>query len=336
MPYIGGEGESDIRWDNWVYGLATRDGVVVTDPVFLEAALRSWYDANTFQSVSLPVYQLTTAAQDADGVPYTHFGLAGEDGSWYTGLVYSGLVCVSEYGALVLTLEGDMVMVAPDGQERFRWPAGQIPLPDFHPTPWITREVRGPWMCYVAGWNDDGSPDNLYVDLRTGQVQAQTPADYPPDPVIESNVGYFPGGQFVLAGEDITIRMDTGGTYTFSVPVSSNYPIFNGELILFNRSAGRVTVTNLNGEVQFTRTDGPLSLVTQMNQQSPALFARYPDTGDSLTVEQIVLDREGRDLLRCQGYALQYGDRILYASEAYYHLCDLEGNDLLRIPRLSG
>ena len=140
----------------------------------------------------------------------------------------------------------------------------------------------------------------------------------------------------MLAGEDITIRMDTGGTYTFSVPVSSNYPIFNGELILFNRSAGRVTVTNLNGEVQFTRTDGPLSLVTQMNQQSPALFARYPDTGDSLTVEQIVLDREGRDLLRCQGYALQYGDQILYASEAYYHLCDLEGNDLLRIPRLSG
>ena len=44
--------------------------------------------------------------------------------------------------------------------------------------------------------------------------------------------------------------------------------------------------------------------------------------------------RDGRVLFTAQGYVGQYGDRLVYADEEYYRLCDLTGEDLLRIPRL--
>ena len=39
-------------------------------------------------------------------------------------------------------------------------------------------------------------------------------------------------------------------------------------------------------------------------------------------------------MLTAQDYSVsQFGDRLLYASQDFYHLTDLEGSDLLRIPR---
>ncbi len=36
VPYIGGETSNEYMGTSWNYGLATRDGVIVTDPVYLE------------------------------------------------------------------------------------------------------------------------------------------------------------------------------------------------------------------------------------------------------------------------------------------------------------
>ena len=350
VPYIGGEASAEGWGTNWTYGLATRDGVIVTDPVFLEVQPLTYYDYGVYQNIQTPVLLLRKAGIDPDKRPdeagyfYDRYGLAALDGSWYTGLAYSAVICQSELGALLFDLQGDVVMVGLDGQERWRWAAGDIPLPGLVPQAYYWEEAAtgGPYLRYITQWNDDGWPDYLYVDLRTGQVLDQAPADYPQDIPYEDGVGYYTDGWYEQADGVLTIHTDGGQDHTMPFPQGFDYPEINGDRIIFHSStytAGddrdRSLVTDLNGN-ELLRSGQYLNFVWQQWGDVPSLMSYTVYDEDYVHSRAIVLDRDGNELLTAQDYSLtQFGDRLLYVSEYFYHLADLEGNDLLRIPRWS-
>ena len=119
VPYIGGEASAQGWGTGWYYGLATRDGVIVTDPVFLEIEALSYYDSGARATRQAPLLILRQGGvnEDADpgdsGYYYNRYGLAAMDGAWYTGLAYSALICQSELGALMFETGGDVVMIGP-------------------------------------------------------------------------------------------------------------------------------------------------------------------------------------------------------------------------------
>ena len=76
VPYIGREGNSWEESGNWIYGLATRDGRMVTRAVYLDVRPLSWYDTRTYQNVDLPVYLLLQLGTDGAGEPCIWYGLA--------------------------------------------------------------------------------------------------------------------------------------------------------------------------------------------------------------------------------------------------------------------
>lgn len=347
VPYIGGEASAEGWGTNWTYGLATRDGVIVTDPVFLKVQPLTYYDYGVYQNIHAPVLLLRKAGIDPDKSPdeaghfYDRYGLAALDGSWYTGLAYSAVICQSELGALLFDLEGDVVMVGLDGQERWRWAAGDIPLPGLVPQAYYWEEAAtgGPYLRYITQWNDDGWPDYLYVDLRTGQVLDQAPADYPQDIPYEDGVGYYTGGWYEQADGVITIHPDGGPDHTFQMPDGCDYPDINGDRVIFRPSIftgddqTQSVVTDLEGSVLFSQTE-VLSFLWQQCGDTPSLLTYTVYDQDYVHSRTTVLDRDGQAVLTAQDYSVsQFGDRLLYASQDFYHLTDLEGNDLLRLPR---
>ena len=336
VPYIGREGNSWEGSGNWIYGLATRDGRMVTQAVYLDVRPLSWYDTRTYQSVDLPVYLLLQLGTDGAGEPCIWYGLAAEDGSWYTGQVFTGRACSSQYGVLMTTPEGDGVMIAPDGSQLFRWTAQNCPLPNFLNSPVLYMEafqVAGPWLVYSE--MGVGTGDTLYyADLRTGRAQREEPEDlssYQTGP--QPGVYHFPGGQYSRTDSAVIIRADDGESYTLPCDADDLVKL-DGDRALLGMErpeGGDYRLVDMAGNVLSTR---PTAFVEQHRAGTPALLADYSYDDGTYTTYTTVLDRDGRSLFTAQGYVGQYGDRLVYADEEYYRLCDLTGEDLLRIPRL--
>ena len=352
VPYIGGEASAQGWGTGWYYGLATRDGVIVTDPVFLEIEALSYYDSGARATRQAPLLILRQGGvnEDADpgdsGYYYNRYGLAAMDGAWYTGLAYSALICQSELGALMFETGGDVVMIGLDGHELWRWGADEIPLPNLTPQEsyWGDASASGPYLNYVEHWDDEGQPSYLYVDLRTGQVLDSEPSDYPADLLYQDGMGYFNGGWYKQADGTLTIHTDDGRDYSFALPEGCDYPDINGDRVIFRPStytAGenqvRSIVTDLEGNV-LLRSDQYLNFIWQSwGDVSSLLYCSdfHDDgSGTSWTVST-VLDRDGNELFTTREYPQQFGDRLLWADDAYYHLTDLEGTDLIRFPRWS-
>ena len=96
VPYIGGESEGGYGERTYFFGLATREGLIVTDPVYTSVNRLSWYDADEGLSFSHDALVLRSAVVRETPPPenpyvYTgsgnyddRYGLAALDGSWYT------------------------------------------------------------------------------------------------------------------------------------------------------------------------------------------------------------------------------------------------------------
>lgn len=160
IPYIGGSLSTDASTE-WVYGLATQDGVMVTDPVF--HAVVYLEDADT------PMLLLTTYEADSNGTPQKCLGLAAADGSWYTGQMYTRLLGSCQRGAFLVTPEEKLEIVAPDGTATLFQTSRAVNLPSLPTT------VAWPYLYWPT---DDTMVNFLYIDLRDGTVSTQTPADF--------------------------------------------------------------------------------------------------------------------------------------------------------------
>ena len=305
MPYIGGEAGTD--WEqSWFYGLATHDGEIVTDPVYTEVNALGWFDYTQGKTRHEDVLILrsavpTGAAPSQEPAPdfEDRYGLAAIDGSWYTGQIYTMLICDSQLGALLFDTAGDAVMIGLDGQEIFRWKARAIPVDGLDPDDafgWIANIV-GPYMEFMSGYDEYDKPIVRYVDLRSGAVYNERPSDYN-DEYVEQD---YVSGDRVITGIYGEKRLeDLEGNVLLTT---------NGWLDWMYMSYG----------------DGlPLCVST--------IYETDEETGEHI-VTSFVYSRDGELICKARGEVMQWGDRLIIADETSYRVTDLEGNDLIRLTR---
>ena len=305
MPYIGGEAAAD--WEqSWFYGLATHDGEIVTDPVYTEVNALGWFDYRQGKTRHEDVLILRSAvptgsAPSQEPAPdfEDRYGLAAIDGSWYTGQIYTMLICGSQLGALLFDTAGDAVMIGLDGQEIFRWKAGAIPVDGLDPDDafgWIANTV-GPYMEFMSGYDGYSEPTVRYVDLRSGAVYNERPADYN-DEYVEQD---YVSGDRVITGIYGENRLeDLEGNVLLTT---------NGWLDWMYMSYG----------------DGlPLCVSTIYEQDEET---------EEYIVTNFVYSRDGEQICKARGEVMQWGDRLIIADETNYRVTDLEGNDLIRLTR---
>lgn len=307
MPYIGGEAAAD--WEHsWFYGLATHDGEIVTDPVYTEVNALGWFDYRQGKTRHEDVLILRSAVPtDEASYPQDEwtpkfedrYGLAAIDGSWYTGQIYNMLICGSQLGALLFDTAGDAVMIGLDGQEIFRWKAGAIPVDGLDPDDafgWIANTV-GPYMEFMSGYDGYSEPTVRYVDLRSGAVYNERPADYN-DEYVEQD--YVSGDRVIT------------GIY------------------------GENRLEDLEGNVLLT-TNGWLDWMYMSYGDGLPLCVSTIYEQDEETEEYIptnfVYSRDGELICKARGEVMQWGDRLMIADETSYRVTDLEGNDLIRLTR---
>ena len=357
VPYIGGESYSEIWGSSWFYGLATRDGVIMTDPVYLEVTALDWYEPASHGREQGDALILRTAEPvetdpaDEWALGYDDFfGFAAIDGSWYTGQVYTDLVCQSELGALFFDLDGNLVMLSADGgAELWRWSADEIPFEELRPGMyyWDTVSSSGRYMIYTVWDGTTGDSYVTYVDMSDGSVLDGEPenldqgAAYDP----ETNRTRFEGGWYSISGETLTLEMDSGETHSFALGDGVDeytYPDINGDRILIRTPGGNgesYIMTDLDGNV-LLRSDKYINWLWQQYGDTPSLatVSEYFSNEDGTMGYNVftVYDRAGEVLFKSQGAVSQFGDRLVVADETSYRPTDPEGNDPIRLNRLAG
>lgn len=348
VPYIGGEIGLDEYWlRGWVRGLATRDGVIVTDPVYLDVQLLSWYDSGYGSTRTGSAYILRTAVP-SDAEPSDEwspafedrYGFAASDGAWYTGQLFSDVIYMGEPGALFMTPEGDAVMVGTDGSEIFRWEAGNMPIDAFEPgqSYWMIDYSDGTYLRFQLVDADGWKGEFCYVDLRTGDISYTRPEDFiEREPYLPWEYQTYGGGEYLVEDGMVHIRSDEYGEHSFPVPEGTGeypYPDIDGDRVLFGQNDGRSILTDLDGNV-LLRAEEYLYWPYPRWSGAPNLpeSSEIVETDGESSVLRTVYTRDGEKLLSTGGYVSQWGDRLLIADSDSYRLTDLEGNDLMRLSR---
>ena len=335
VPYIGGEMSHQYVGTSWYYGLATRDGVIITDPVYADVSATDGGSALVLRTAvpnDAPIVDEWTPRHD------DRYGLAAIDGSWYTGQIYTDNICTSTLGALFFDTDGDVVMVsAEDGSELFRWRADELPIEGLEPSPfyWEIVSVEGEYMRFTH-WGTGGENRYDYVDLRTGELLDTAPDVF--NVVYDGETMRYDGGTFTVSDGAVTINADSGETHTFPVPDWAGeffYPDINGDRILIGHD-GVTLLTDLDGN-ELARIDGIANWTWQLYGtvwSLPAL-TDYVSSEDGLGfwTDYTLYDRDGKLMGKFSGTVEQWGDRLLVADETSYRLTDLEGSDLIRLSR---
>lgn len=336
MPYIGGETEFSF-WDGgWYHGLATLDGTIVTDAVFVSVSYGGYYDSNRLGTVYPEPAVLVLSKATADG---RRMGLAAGDGSWYTGLIYTETLCTSREGSLMTEVGGDAVMIGWDGREVFRWSAESIPLPDYSPEEfmWHSGGISGHWFRY--DYDYDYATDtrlSYFVDLRSGQVRQDVPEDWV-EPSYFSNPGviHFGGGWYTPVQNGADVRMANGEAFFYPLPKEYRIRAIDGDRVLIGKETtpNICILTDLEGNVLAEDLTGAVQFAVNLGN-APSLLVRTEYDTNYMSSWQYVLDRDGQPLLTARdGSFTQYGERLVFLDDLFYRVTDLEGNDLIRIPR---
>lgn len=335
LPYIGGEAYDCMGGGlPFTYGLADRNGVIVTAPSFTYIGPVGYYLDDRWTDTGLYLLRSGSGVW-ADGTLTDLMGFAPRDGSWYTGQIYTRFIDCSQYGALMLERDGSLVMLNWDMTERFRFAADDNPLPGFSAetyefeSPW----VDGPYLRHVTGYLEDGRSTTVYLDLRDGSLLDTAPTGYFTYVSDDSEPDY-PDDEFWYKWEQPTLTIHTAdGTIHTITGIPCYYVEIRGDRVLFrtSNSEAAYTVTDLDGNVIFTRQRSDLSFLCDADD---SLLTAVLRTGSDQPPVRI-LDRDGNTIATTVcGSAAQYGDRLVFADDASYRVTDLAGNDLLRLPRL--
>ena len=191
VPYIGGEASAVDGETGWLFGLATREGLIVTDPVYTGVSLYSWYDALEGCNRSCPALVLRSAVPretpppDNPDIYYgsavydDRCGLAALDGSRYTGQIFTDIIAYTGNGCLGITADGGALMLSLDFEELWSWEPGALPLDGLLEAAqsWQPFQLDGGWLAYIPDWREDETPE-AYVNLADGSVQTSEPEGF--------------------------------------------------------------------------------------------------------------------------------------------------------------
>lgn len=317
IPYIGSS-VSTHSDTYWIYGLATQDGVMVTDPVFHEVVYLDHTDA--------PTYLLTTHEWNDNGIALERLGLAAIDGSWYTGQIYTRMLCSGPLGALMVTPDENLAMVASDGTQSPFHLSQSVDLPT------LPTSLAGSYLYWPT---DDTMTNFMYVDLRSGAVSTQAPADFQTPSYVEGK-GYFADGWFQLEGTSLSIHTTADTTHTLEVGEHCTRADVNGDrvLLVYDTAPVSFRVTDWEGNTIFSGEGYAPSFLTPTYSDTPALLSYNTASFDDPTTSYVVMSRDGKSPFAAQGFVHQYGNRLLYATQSHYILSNLAGDPLLCLPRL--
>lgn len=318
IPYIGGSLATTPE-PLWIYGLATQDGVMVTDPVF--------YEVSYLEDTDTPMLVLTTYETDANGNAQQRLGLAAADGSWYSGQDYTRLLGVWQQGVIMVTPEETLEIVAPDGTATPFHTSRKVDLPAL-PSSVI-------WPC--LHWpTDDTMLNYLYIDLRDGTVSTQTPADFHPSTYTEGK-GTFADGWFQLEGTTLTIHTTADATHTLDVGENCSRADVNGDrvLLVYDTDHTSFRVTDWEGNTIFSGEGYAPAFLTPTHSDTPALLS-YHTVSSGVPTSYVVMSRDGKSPFAAQGFVHQHGNRLIYVTQSHYILSNLAGDPLLCLPRLGG
>lgn len=350
VPYIGGEAYRDPLYGVFspIYGLATHDGTIVTDPVYLDVSRVSMYDSVYSRSYADTLVLCTTVPIESEpenkfSLPFEYrYGFAAPDGSWYTGQEFRYIICTSEAGMLCFDAEDNVVMLDLSGRALFRWEAGAIPLENFTTCAHNSASVRtdGPYMIYLPDLQDVYAC--RYVDLRDGTISAEKPegVDWPRgNDVRPSGHFVYSGGEFSVIDGVMTVRPYSGGEYSLPSPVSAldaHAVDISGDRILCSQ-ADISRLYDFEGH-ELRSWDTHVDFVYQKGGGESSLLysTNYVLNDEGTMMESMsytVYDLDGNELMTVPEQVIQFGDRLLITEEDCYRLTDLEGTDLICISR---
>lgn len=278
VPYIGGElqvnyGYIDGNYStDYLYGLSTADGLILTDPVYQNVFQASWYDSAEGKSHSLPILVLEQTVRTGQGDEDYGIavGLAAADGSWYTGMKFSsGLssyITATPAGLLMYQDDETAVMIGLDGKELFRWSPDDFLAPDDDARDWFFQDGLN-WSLYCfdellyygfTGWQDS---DGWWIDPKTGERLDDPSLPEQPEFNTDYSWYYFSGGRYQPESSPLVVEYDDGTTETIPLPdglgrlnsVSREYLVFSQP----GDDAESYTLTDHNCKVLYTSQGRP-------------------------------------------------------------------------------
>ena len=169
LPYTGIKVFSENGYElAGLKGLVTRDGMIVTDPVYATVYRMAVYDQGEGESEEKPAYVLSGTYEDSPDDSYTapFMAACALDGSWITPFVYSDIFSSGDAMILVRDAEkNDWDVMDYDGNLLYNskdmdW-SGMLPE----------------WSCYLAYNNSGGFIETqlrdgtiVYINVVTGEL----------------------------------------------------------------------------------------------------------------------------------------------------------------------
>ena len=316
LPFAGSQGMTLAWWEEdpaytsptWFYGLMTQDGTLVMDAVCSSITRCSYSQLDsatgTFSDHYLPVYTLTRGDGER-GRPGTGtlVALAAQDGSWWTGYQYWGVIAYPD-GVAAGNQDGLTLISAQTGEKMGQFTWEQLGIEDPNAIPWFTGDASG-----TAQWKDGllflgtfGESNQIarFLDPYTGAVSTTSAEAWFTQWDFDANtrLDWVP-----LANGDGTITLTRGEeSHTFPSPLPQDeYPsVLGGDRVYFftwDETSSTFAVTDLEGNVLIPAQAGELTVLDGTREGGPLLFA-IPQGQDWQ-----IYDRDGKALYTLPGGA---------------------------------
>ncbi len=316
LPFAGSQGMTLAWWEEdpaytsptWFYGLMTQDGTLVMDAVCSSITRCSYSQLDsatgTFSDHYLPVYTLTRGDGER-GRPGTGtlVALAAQDGSWWTGYQYWGVIAYPD-GVAAGNQDGLTLISAQTGEKMGQFTWEQLGIEDPNAIPWFTGDASG-----TAQWKDGllflgtfGESNQIarFLDPYTGAVSTTSAEAWFTQWDFDANTRL---DWVSLANEDGTITLTRGEeSHPFPSPLPQDeYPsVLGGDRVYFftwDETSSTFAVTDLEGNVLIPAQAGELTVLDGTREGGPLLFA-IPQGQDWQ-----IYDRDGKDLYTLPGGA---------------------------------
>lgn len=358
------EDEAPQYETDYLYGLCTADGTILTDPVFNSVGRLSWTDmaGGEYRYETLPAWVVTRTLQDAQGEYYSAAGVLSSDGSWYTGARFrveiSSTIAVCRDSVLMMEDRDNAVLISlHDGSELARYSPYDFIGPDdpdgmadwlfADGLSWGMLRSFGGYLCYDPEWNGaEGEP--VWIDGATGKFLSEPPMDTEEEePVYDDSRLLFEGGWY---GRD-----PSGAEFAQGGELTIHYDDGRGETIRLTGELGQLTGVTMEN-LFFSREEGDGAVQTVTDHElnvlcsgGDSLWACYDYvTGQQYLCRGERLDPEGRSiryvLMDARGKQLagslispQISDGLMPLVDGeFYRLADLSDGtyrEVFRLPR---
>lgn len=239
LPYLGVVGSEEERWAEGKYGLVTREGMVVTDPIYEEAYRPTWYDYDTEQNRAMEILCLEQSVGEGENTQ-SRCGLAALDGSWFTGFNWLYLEAVDAEHIWAIDLNFDGVML--DGKGDTQWRLSMT-----------GENWDGNAVCWFGEWGIIPSDPYAIIDLE-GHVTYLTGENAPRDPTVfcDGLSMAYPEGDYDNWG-----YINTAGEWVIEPQFASGENFHNGLAIVTEQGDG-TAVIDTEGNIRLS-ADGHIT-----------------------------------------------------------------------------